>query len=643
MVNTNKAEVTVTGTPRFDFEMAPNSFVLQILVVDSAGDAVLDTLTVFLKDVDEAPVFLDEDSVIYTLEKTPPGLIYQPSVFDPENKPLTFTLTPSNPEFNADRDKGSLFTTKAFDYETDPRSKITAFTIPEELNPGHIITNITAAVPDNIFYIGYILYTISTNSYLAIHTHSGVVTIANRMDRDSNPLRDDPTITVTVAATYSPPGPPLSHSIELTITVTDINDNPPICSPDTQTRDVTETEALGALITTVTCEDNDVDPMFREHNFTRLSCLGCNQLFTLSPTGSITLNGSLDFEDPNNLYTGNQYSLLVEAADMNDTSLTGNAFIDVTVTPVNEYHPVFVPPSYFYKISELLGRGAVIGEVNATDRDLPAIGVSYSFISGGGTSGLSNIFHLDPKHGTITLLTRPDYEATQTYQLVIRAVDGDPIRPLSATTTVIVNITEANDEPPVCGPNNTHLTVPMDLRTGSNVQSFILTCTDKDSPPSSFIYTISGASNLNSHFVFSPLSGTNVTRLILKEPFDFSGGLDRVWRYRLTVLISDANLMAGEPQPRDEPQTGTVVIDIQVVDPDLTTTAITTTTPRITYIAVRENTFDVDDWYVTFICVLAALLLLGILGYLLYLCGRYLSTLDCSCCEPQPLEDKEIL
>ncbi|KAJ8387692.1 hypothetical protein AAFF_G00151230 [Aldrovandia affinis] len=675
-VSIPKAQVTLTGTPRLDFETAPNSFVLQILAVDSAEDAVLGTLTVIVEDVDEAPVFLDEDSVIYILEKSPPGVIYQPIVFDPENKPLTFTLTPSNPAFSIDQDKGSLITITSLDYETDPRSysfnlavtdgthtsvrtltviivnvnddkpqflnKITTFPISEELNPGHILTNITAVVPADSFFIGYILYTISTNNYLAIHSHSGVVKIANRMDRDSSPLRDDPTITVTVTATYSPPGPPLSHSIQLTITVTDINDNPPICSPDYQRREVPETEALGALIATVTCKDNDVEPAFTQYKFTGLSCQGCNQRFSLSPMGSITLTKSLDFEDPTNLYLGNAYSLLVDAVDEDDTSLTGSAYVYVTVTPVNEYPPVFSPPSYFYKISELLGRGAVIGAVNATDRDFPAIGITYSFISGGGTGDLSNIFYLDPKQGTITLLIRPDYEVAQTYQLVIRAVDRDPINPLSATTTVIVNITEANDEPPVCGPNNTNLVVPMDLRTGTNVQRFILTCRDQDSPPNSFIYTISGASNVNNHFVFSPASGTNVTRLILREPFDYRSGLDRVWKYRLTVLISDANLLAGEPEPREEPQTGTVVINVQVVDPDLTT-IITTTTPRITYITVRENTFAVDDWYVTFICVLAGLLLLGILGYLLYRLGKYLSTLDCSCCEPQPVEDLETL
>ncbi|XP_036374353.1 cadherin-related family member 3-like [Megalops cyprinoides] len=656
MVSTNQAQVTITGNPTLDFETAPNSFVLQILAVDTAGEAALQPLTVILSDVNEAPVFLDEDSVIYIMEKSSPGVIYQPSVSDPESKSLSFTLTPSNSAFSVDLHTGSLSTTKQFNYVTDPRSKITAFTIPEELNPGYIITNITAVVPDDSFYIGYILYTISTNNYLAIHRHTGIVTIANRMDRDSSPLRDDPVITVTVTAMYSPPGPPLSHSIELTITVLDINDNPPICNPDTQRREVPETEKLGALIATVTCTDNDVEPIFRKFKFTDLSCLACNLRFALSPVESnhIVLNGSLDFEDPNNLFVGNEYSLSVAAVDVNDTSLRGSAYVYVTVTPVNEYPPVFSPSSYVFNVSELEGIGTAIGSVNATDRDFPAVPVSYSIVSGGGTSGLSNIFYLEPVKGTIFLLTRPNYEVTQTYKLVVQAVDGDPIKPLSATATVTVNIIEANDEPPVCGPNNTNLIVPTNLHTGINIQSFILTCRDEDSPPTSFIYKISGtsssssfisstghrrgnvgASNINNHFVFSPLSGTNVTRLFLKEPFDYSGGLDKVWKYRLVVLITDANLMAGEPQPRGQVQTGTVVINIQVVDPE------TTTTPAITYITIKENTFAVDDWYVPFICTLGALLLLGILGYLLYRCGKYLANKDWSCC--QPAEDKEAL
>lgn len=82
----------------------------------------------------------------------------------------------------------------------------------------------------------------------------------------------------------------------------------------------------------------------------------------------------------------------------------------------------------------------MIGSVNATDMDLPPILLRYSIVSGGGAGGLRNIFHLDPIVGRITLLTHPDYEETQTHVLIIRVVDGDPIRPRSATTTVSVHI-----------------------------------------------------------------------------------------------------------------------------------------------------------------------------------------------------------
>ncbi|XP_073669494.1 cadherin-related family member 3-like [Paramisgurnus dabryanus] len=365
----------------------------------------------------------------------------------------------------------------------------TSFTLNEELSPGHVVANISAVVPDDSLYAGFIFYSISTNNYLATQKYTGLVTIVTRMDMDSSPLRENPIINAIVTAGISPPG------------------------------------------------------------------------------------------------------------------------------------------------------GAVIGSVIATDRDLPPTNLIYSIISGGGTGTLRRIFHLDPLTGQITLLTNPEYEDTQTHTLVIRATDWDPVRPQSATTTVTINITEANDEPPLCWPNKTNLVVTPDLQVGSNVQGFILYCTDKDSPPTSFIYIISGSTNVNNHFGFSPSAGSNTTRLILREPFDYGSGLDRLWRYSLTVLISDANIRTDAGAST---QTGTIVINIHVMDPDLTTT-ITTTTPRITYIRVDLNTFDVEDWYVWFIITLCALLMLGILGYMLYRCCEYISNTEFRCCESKLIGDEEQL
>ncbi|KAI4872159.1 hypothetical protein NFI96_030994, partial [Prochilodus magdalenae] len=126
---------------------------------------------------------------------------------------------------------------------------------------------------------------------------------------------------------------------------------------------------------------------------------------------------------------------------------------------------------------------------------------------------------------------------------------------------------------------------------------------------------------------------SNVSRLILRQPFDFSNGLDTQWSYTLTALISDGNLGSAPVQ------TGTVIINVRVVDP-LLTTVITTTTPRITYISVEENTFDTDDWYVWFVVALGSFLLLVMLAFLLYRCCAYLLTKKPHCCKPTNTEDK---
>ena len=50
-----------------------------------------------------------------------------------------------------------------------------------------------------------------------------------------------------------------------------------------------ETEKAGALITTVTCTDNDVEPAFTQFLFSGLSCLGCNLRFALDPPDRVVV------------------------------------------------------------------------------------------------------------------------------------------------------------------------------------------------------------------------------------------------------------------------------------------------------------------------------------------------------------------
>lgn len=53
-----------------------------------------------------------------------------------------------------------------------------------------------------------------------------------------------------------------------------------------------------------------------------------------------------------------------------------------------------------------------------------------------------------------------------------------------------MNVIEENDEKPICTPNSYFLAIPVDLRVGTNIQNFKLTCIDLDSSPRSFRYSI---------------------------------------------------------------------------------------------------------------------------------------------------------
>ncbi|XP_063786059.1 cadherin-related family member 3 [Pseudophryne corroboree] len=668
--------VYTTGSVPLDFETTPSSFDLQIYMVDATRATNLQTLTVRLTDVNEPPVFQDNLAnqvvMLYITEGTPSGIIYQVQASDPETATaaLTYSLTPSSDPFSVSS-TGVVQSTKIFDYETDPHSYSltvevtdtgglsvngslvvtitnindetpyftitnTTFSIPEEQSAGTILTTITAVDPDDVGFVSTLYYYINTpNQYFTINQLTGVIQIAMRIDRDNIPLRLLGTISLDIKVSDRPSAGQSNYTT-LTIYIEDLNDNPPVCTPYADSKYVPETQANGSLIIDLTnyCTDIDVDPQNNAFNFTGLSGLGSNQLFQLIPSGSgmIVLIGSLDFENPSNLAVGNEYSLRVSVEDIAFPNYKQNIFVYVKTIPINEYPPVFNSSSYVFNISEIIPPGSIIGYTYATDKDYPFTGITYTIVSGGSTLSSTNIFWINPTTGVLELANYADYEATPQYKFTVQATDSGS---LFSTASVTVNVYEANDEKPICTPNSYTLYVPVDQVTGTNIQNFKLTCTDRDSGPSSFIYSINSG-NVNNHFAFSPSAGTNITSLVLALPFDYSGGGDTTWNYNLRVYISDGNLLP--PGTTGLVQTGTATLYIYVYIPGLTTTT-TTTTPSIIFVDKSENVYSPTAWYVPFIITLGCLLLLGFIGFISYLLAKH-----CPCrSSPKPDTDPFVM
>ncbi|KAM3924769.1 cadherin-related family member 3 [Leptodactylus fuscus] len=654
--------VVTTGNPVLDFETTPSSFDIQIYMKDDTMATNLQILTVQLANVNEPPVFLDNLATqvvtIYIQEETAQGNIYTILASDPEDptSALTYSLLPASAPFTVSS-TGVIRSTKTFDYETDPHSysltvkvtdsgglsvngslvvmitnindgtpyftmTTTTFTMPEEENPGAVVATITAKDPDNAGFISTLYYSINTpNQYFSINELSGVIQVAKRIDVDAKTLRLNNIISLEIKVTDLPSSGNSNYTT-INITIQDINDNPPVCTQYAWSYAVPETQVNGSLITDLRdqCNDIDIDPINNAFNFTGMSGLGSNERFQMIPAGSgkIILTGNLDFEDPSNIGAGNEYSLTISVQDIASPYYKQNIYVYIKTIPVDEYPPVFNSSSYVFNVSELSPPNSIIGYVYATERDYPYIGITYTLEGDGSTLGATSIFWIDPNTGVLKLSDYADYETKTQYTLLVKATDSAS---KFSTATVTVNILEVNDEKPVCTPNSYTLSVPINQATGTNIQNFKLTCTDRDSGPNSFQYVINSG-NINNHFAFSPSSGSNVSSLVLALPFDYAKGGDTTWNYKLKVLINDGNLLSDSPQSKAVVQTGTVSLFINVYIPGLTTTK-TTTTPSVIYVTKSENVYSPAAWYIPFVCTIGALLLLGFLGFLAYLLAKY--------------------
>ncbi|XP_061493846.1 cadherin-related family member 3 [Rhineura floridana] len=668
-------KVVTTGNPVPDYETMPHRFELQILVYDTAGAYDLQILTVQVLDEPEPPVFLgnlaNQTVTIYILENRASGPIYQMHVAGSVNYSLT--LTPESLSFSVST-TGTISSLKVFDYEKDPHSylfnitatnhfgqsttrtviiniinindespyftmKERAFKILEESPPRYVVANITAKDPDGEDF-SRLRFSISNPAgipYFSIDPDTGVLTVARRIDRDTNPFREHPNITLVVRVDESPSSE--RHSLtELVITIEDINDNPPGCEKYNYRVEFKETNiSSGAIILDLkdSCHeelDFDAELPNKQLNFTGLSGVGSDK-FTQDPPGSgrIKLIGNVDLENETGGAGQEKYTLTIVVENIAPPYSANIIYIYIKIEPVNEFQPVFSSPSYVFNVLETTAVQSRIGQVIATDKDVPPTGISYSISAENCTSrfGLPEMFWINPIGGNVEIVAKLDYETSPSCYLTVQASDNDG---KTTIVSVTVNVLEANDEPPICLPNSYLLRIPVDLTYGTNIDGFSIVCTDRDSSPRTFRYFIDSG-NVNNHFTFSPSAGSSVSRLTLASPFDYESGLDIISDYKLKVFITDDNLLSAADRGTYLTQTGTVTLTIKVI-PNPTT--VVPTTPGVTLVTSRENVYSASAWYVPFIISIGSLLLLGLLGYLTFLLARYIHTH----CPPKPKAEK---
>lgn len=322
--------------------------------------------------------------------------------------------------------------------------------LPEDAPVGTLLVDLNATDADDGAN-AKIVYSFSSHvspkitETFKIHADSGRLSLARRVDYEAAASYD-----IDVQAQDAGPNSMPAHC-KILVKVADVNDNKPDISVNLVSAQgngdaaayVSEAAPVDTFVALVRVEDADSGANGEVE--CRLHGQGLFKLRKSYENNYMVLtNASLDREKRS------EFSLTVVAEDRGAPSLSTVKHFTVHVTDENDNAPRFEKDRYEIFKSENNAPGAYLTSVAASDPDLDANGrVSYSIAeSSVHGSSISTYVTVDPSNGAVYALRTFDREDVGRVAFVVRATDaGEP--PLSGNATVVLNVLDENDNPPV--------------------------------------------------------------------------------------------------------------------------------------------------------------------------------------------------
>ena len=312
------------------------------------------------------------------------------------------------------------------------------FLFQEDQPEGSVVGTVYA--PDrDVGSFGDVQYSISggVNQYFDINRDNGQIFTRVRIDRDS---LSSVTFDFSVLATDGAPGLAVrTAGADVTITIVDINDNPPVFSSPQYLVTISPNQAPSVSLATLTVSDRD-EGVNAEYRYEINPQSEGEVQLQLTSTGSLSLVRTIPSSyQPVYIYT-------VRATDARDRTLYSTARVELIVETENDHHPVFSPVRSSIFISELETVGTEVIQLRevVTDGDTGENGMlSYQLVD----DHLE--FQIDGESGAISLRELLDYESTRAYNLTVMALDHRPGVRRTATGVIEVTVEPKNEHAPV--------------------------------------------------------------------------------------------------------------------------------------------------------------------------------------------------
>lgn len=264
--------------------------------------------------------------------------------------------------------------------------------------------------------------------YLRIHPRSGIITTANKLDREKN---QSLSFEVFAADKGDKPN---TGTAQVIITVTDVNDNAPQFNLLTLNFSVSEWSTNNSWVGQLAAHDADTG---RNGEVYFYSNPEATLPFHVSKNGSIFLIGQVDRE------VKESYSFVVLVSDYGDNPQTSSASVDIRINDENDNDPLFLFPTsknHTVMISNFPETGTLLGRVIAYDLDQGEFANLRYTISEGNEKGF---FSIDSVSGEIKLYKTESLGNPADYLLSIAVFDVSKT-PRNSTTQLKIEVNFAN-------------------------------------------------------------------------------------------------------------------------------------------------------------------------------------------------------
>ncbi|XP_063784656.1 protocadherin gamma-C5-like isoform X25 [Pseudophryne corroboree] len=230
-----------------------------------------------------------------------------------------------------------------------------------------------------------------------------------------------------------------SGSTQITIIVLDINDNAPVFDHLSYTVGILENVAVKTVVVKLNATDLDEGANGEVlYSFDHHTLDSAKKIFDLnSHTGEIFITGTVDYE------VSKSYELFVKAADKGSPKLEGRCVVQVEVQDVNDNTPEIIFTSKNNHVPENAPIGTVVGFITVRDKDASTNGEIKLELSP------DLPFRCQPMSNRYSLVTSGHLDREQVSQYIITLIASDLGSPsLSSQTTVIITVSDVNDNPP---------------------------------------------------------------------------------------------------------------------------------------------------------------------------------------------------